>query len=86
VLYYHFLHAEYFLSGILSPESLLEDIRVVAANKQATRIYLLSFDAAWRESSKYKLLSAYELNYLAEFLQGYAEFKRANETKVDLVN
>lgn len=84
--YCHFLYVEYFLPGSISPATFLEEIRVVANNKLATRIHLLSLDAGWRESSEYKLLFGFELNYLQEFLEGYAEFKKEHETKVDFIN
>lgn len=84
--YSHFLYVEYFLPGSLSPATFLEEIRIVSTNKLSARLYLLTLDRDWRESSEFKLLSGYELNHLHDFLEHYSEFKKEHSIKDDLIN
>ena len=78
--YYHFLYAEYLLPGSISPESFLKEIRIVAKNDLASRLYRLTDDPAWRESEEYGKLAGFGLTYLQEFMEGYGEFRIEQET------
>lgn len=80
------LYAEYFLPGIITPESFLKEIRMVAENELADRIYQPTFDPGWREREEYEKLAGFGLIYLAESMAGYGDFKRENELNTDLIN
>lgn len=84
--YYHFLYVEYFLPGHLSAQSFLEEIRIVAKNKLATQIYVLTINLQWKDCRDYALLSEYGLVYLDEFLEGYADFIKESEMRKDLID
>ena len=77
--YYHFLYAQYFLPGSISPECFLKEIRIVAKNDLATRLYRLSGDPAWQTGEEYGKLAGFGLSYLQEFMEGYGGLRKEQD-------
>ena len=77
--YYHFLYAEYLMTGILTPERFLKEIRIVAENDLSIRLHRLIDDPAGKESEEYRKLAGFGLAHLAEFVEGYGDFKKKDQ-------